>query len=214
MLEAATRLLLIRHGETAWNRATRIQGHTDIPLSTLGQVQASRLAEALVDEAIGAIYCSDLSRARQTAQAIADPRNLELKLDSGLRERSFGRFEGLSWQEIEQGYPEDAARWRRREPDFAVGGGESLRVFSERCLAAVRRAAATHPGQTVAIVAHGGVLDCLYRAAAHVALDAPRSWQLGNATINRLLATPGGFTLVGWNDDRHLAGLGADDIAA
>ena len=214
MLEAATRLLLIRHGETAWNRATRIQGHTDIPLSSLGQVQACRLAEALVDETIAAIYSSDLSRAQQTAQAIARPRDLDLRLDPGLRERAFGRFEGLSWQEIDQGYPEDAARWRRREPDFAIGGGESLRVFSERCLAAVRRAVAAHPGQTVAVVAHGGVLDCLYRAAAHIALDAPRSWQLGNATINRLLATPEGFTLVGWNDDRHLAALGGDDVAA
>ena len=63
-------------------------------------------------------------------------------------------------------------------------------------------------------MAHGGVLDCLYRAATRAELDAPRSWQLGNATVNRLLATPEGFTLVGWNDDRHLAGLSADDIAA
>jgi probable phosphoglycerate mutase len=64
------------------------------------------------------------------------------------------------------------------------------------------------------VVAHGGVLDCLYRAATRVALEAPRSWQLGNATINRLLATVEGFTLVGWNDDRHLDGLTVDDVTA
>lgn len=214
MLEEATRVILIRHGETTWNRATRIQGHTDIPLSALGLAQAERLAEALADEPLAAIYSSDLSRARATAEAVARVHGLSLRLDAGLRERAFGRFEGLSWQEIDQGYPEDAARWRRREPDFAVGGGESLNVFSARCLAAARRAAAAHPGQGIALVAHGGVLDCLYRAATQAALDAPRSWQLGNATINRLLATPEGFTLVGWNDDRHLAGLSADDIAA
>ena len=214
MLEEATRIVLIRHGETAWNRATRIQGHTDIPLSTLGLAQAERLAEALADEPLTAIYSSDLSRARQTAEALGRSRNLAIRLDAGLRERAFGRFEGLSWEEIDQGYPEDAARWRRREPDFPVGGGESLTVFSARCLAAARRAAAAHPGEGIALVAHGGVLDCLYRAATQVALDAPRSWQLGNATINRLLATSEGFTLVGWNDDRHLAGLTADDIAA
>lgn len=214
MLEQATRILLIRHGETAWNRATRIQGHTDIPLSALGLAQAERLAEALADEELNAIYSSDLSRARQTAEAVARARGLAVRLDAGLRERAFGRFEGLSWEEIDQGYPGDAARWRRREPDFAVGGGESLIAFSARCVAAARRAAAAHPGESIALVAHGGVLDCLYRAATQVALDAPRSWQLGNATINRLLATPEGFTLVGWNDDRHLAGLTADDIAA
>lgn len=214
MLEQATRIVLIRHGETAWNRETRIQGHTDIPLSSLGLAQAARLAEALADEDLEAVYASDLSRARQTAEALAGSRGLSVRLDAGLRERAFGCFEGLSWQEIEQRHPEDAARWRKREPDFPVGGGESLNVFSARCLEAAHRAAAAHPGQSIALVAHGGVLDCLYRAATRVALDAPRSWQLGNAAINRLLATPDGFTLIGWNDDRHLAGLSADDCAA
>lgn len=214
MLEQATRLILIRHGETAWNRATRIQGHTDIPLSPLGLAQAERLAEALADEPLAAIYSSDLSRARQTAEALARVQDLPVRLDAGLRERAFGRFEGLSWDEIAQGYPEESARWRRREPDFPVGGGESLTVFSVRCLTAARRAAAAHPGESIAVVAHGGVLDCLYRAATRVALEAPRSWQLGNATINRLLATVEGFTLVGWNDDRHLDGLTVDDVTA
>lgn len=214
MLEQATRVVLIRHGETAWNRATRIQGHTDIPLSPLGLAQAERLAQSLADEPLAAIYASDLSRARQTAEALARVQRLPVQLDAGLRERAFGRFEGLSWEEIAQAHPEDAARWRRRDPDFPVGGGESLVAFSARCLDAARRAAAAHPGACIALVAHGGVLDCLYRAATRVALEAPRSWQLGNATINRLLATSDGFTLVGWNDDRHLAGLSADDSAA
>ncbi len=214
MLEQATRLLLIRHGETAWNRETRIQGHTDIPLSALGLAQAERLAAALADEPFDAIYTSDLSRARQTAEALGRGRGLEIVLDAQLRERAFGRFEGLSWEEINQTYPEESARWRHREPDFAVGGGESLREFSARCLAAARRASSAHPGQSIVLVAHGGVLDCLYRAATRVTLDAPRSWKLGNATINRLLATVEGFTLIGWNDDSHLAGLSADDFGA
>lgn len=214
MLEQATRFIVIRHGETAWNRATRIQGHTDIPLSPLGLAQAERLAEALADEPLAAIYSSDLSRARQTAEAVASAHGLAVQVDAGLRERAFGRFEGMSWDEIAQQHPEDAVRWRKREPDFDVGDGESLNTFSARCLAAARRIVAAHPGENIALVAHGGVLDCLYRAATRTALDAPRSWQLGNATINRLLATCEGFTLVGWNDDRHLAGLSADDVSA
>lgn len=214
MLEQATRIVLVRHGETTWNRATRIQGHTDIPLSNLGVAQAERLAQALADEPLDAVYSSDLSRARQTAEALARMKGLCVQLDPGLRERAFGRFEGLSWEEIAQNHPEESARWRRREPDFQVGGGESLATFSARCLAAAQRAVAAHPGQNIALVAHGGVLDCLYRAATRTTLETPRSWQLGNATINRLLATSEGFTVVGWNDDRHLSGLSADDISA
>ena len=209
-----TELIVIRHGETDWNRQHRFQGQIDVPLNTLGLAQAERLAEALADEPLAALYSSDLSRARQTAEAVARRQGLVVRIDMGLRERAFGRFEGLSWDEIAQQHPEDAARWRKREPDFQVGGGESLNTFSARCLIAAQRAVAAHPGQAIALVAHGGVLDCLYRAATRTALDAPRSWQLGNATINRLLATREGFTLVGWNDDRYLAGLSADDVAA
>ncbi|MFG6415859.1 histidine phosphatase family protein [Roseateles sp. DC23W] len=206
--------MLIRHGETLWNRATRIQGHTDIPLSPLGLSQARRLAQALADEPLDAVYASDLTRALQTAEAVAQAHGRKVVTDAALRERAFGRFEGLSWDEINERYPDEALRWRRRDPDHPVGGGESLQAFSARCHTAVKRICDSHPGGNIAVVAHGGVLDCLYRAATRVTLQAPRSWQLGNASINRLLATSEGFSLIGWNDDRHLAGLGADDIAA
>jgi 2,3-bisphosphoglycerate-dependent phosphoglycerate mutase len=109
---------------------------------------------------------------------------------------------------VEAQWPDDARRWRQREPDFAPGGGESLTAFYARCVAACATLAARHRGQTILLVAHGGVLDCLYRAATRVALDAPRSWQLGNAAVNRLLHSEAGFTLVGWNDDRHLGAPG------
>jgi probable phosphoglycerate mutase len=95
-------------------------------------------------------------------------------------------------------------RWRSREPDFAPGGGESLAIFSARCVGAVLRIAAAHPGGSIAVVSHGGVLDCLYRAATGLALDAPRSWQLANASINRLLFHGEGLVLVGWDDQAHL----------
>ena len=102
-------------------------------------------------------------------------------------------------------------RWRRRDPDFGAPGGETLRDFFDRSVATVTRLAAAHPGQTIAVVSHGGVMDALYRAAARVALDAPRSWQLGNASINRLLYTPQGFTLVGWSDTYHLEDNSLDE---
>lgn len=202
-----TRLFALRHGQTAWNAEHRIQGHADIPLDEIGQRQAARLAQALAGEELAAIYSSDLLRARATADALAAASGLAVQADAALRERAFGRFEGATFTEIEQRWPEEAARWRRREIDFGPGGGESLLGFSARCVPALTQLAARHPGEAIAIVAHGGVLDCLYRAALGIELSAPRTWQLGNASINRLLYTGEGFVVVGWNDDAHLATL-------
>ncbi len=208
-LDSSTRILLIRHGETLWNRAARIQGHTDIGLSPLGLMQAERLALALQDEAIDAVFSSDLSRAAQTAEALTcrRPELPPLQRDAGLRERAFGAFEGLTFQQIAEQSPESSERWRRREADFCPPGGESLGDFYRRSLSTLQRLAEAHPGRSLLVVSHGGVLDCLYRAATGQSLQAPRSWALGNASINRLLFADGGFRLIGWNDEGHLEGL-------
>jgi probable phosphoglycerate mutase len=200
----ATRILAVRHGQTAWNADSRIQGHTDIELDALGEWQAEQVARALSDERLHAIYSSDLARACQTAAPLALRNGLRLQLDSGLRERAFGEFEGLSFAQIEQRWPDQAARWRRRDPEFGARGGEVLRDFRERVVAAVNRLALAHRGQCIALVTHGGVLDLLYREATRLPLDAPRTWQLGNAGINRLLHTDEGLALVGWADVAHL----------
>jgi len=202
--DGATRVVAVRHGETAWNAQLRIQGHTDIELNETGRWQATQLVRALADEGLHAVYSSDLQRAHATAQAVAVAAGLAVRPEPGLRERHFGSFEGLTFDEIAQHHPLDAQRWRRREPGFSPGNGESLERFYARCVDACSALAARHRGQTILVVAHGGVLDCLYRAATRLALDAPRSWQLGNAAVNRLLHTDAGFTLVGWNDNQHL----------
>jgi len=209
----ATRILAIRHGETAWNVDTRIQGQLDIPLNDIGRWQAHRLALAMAEEALDAIYSSDLLRAYETAQAVAAGSGRDIVTDVGLRERGFGEFEGLTFKEIEQRWPEQSERWRRRDPSFGPAGGEVLSDFYDRSVATVLRLAAVHPGQTIAVVAHGGVMDCLYRAATRLALDAPRTWQLGNASINRLLHSPQGFSLVGWSDTYHLEEASLDETA-
>lgn len=203
-LDATTRLIAVRHGETAWNQAARIQGHTDIPLNAVGTWQARRAAQALADEGLDAIYSSDLQRARDTAQAIGQAAGRAVHLDPGLRERHFGVLEGLTHHEIAERWPDDNQRWRQRDPQWGPSGGETLQVFYDRCLGTLTTLARRHPGQTVLVVAHGGVLDCFYRAANGLALDVPRSWTIGNAALNRLLYTPEGYTLLGWADDRHL----------
>ena len=200
----ATRIIAIRHGETAWNVDTRIQGHLDIPLNDTGLWQAQQVAQALAGEDIDAIYSSDLQRAWATAQAIAQTTGAPLTPDQGLRERSFGMLQGRTFTEIEAEHPEQARRWRQREPGFAPEGGESLLTLRERITATTERLARQHLGGLVVIVAHGGVLDVLYRAATGQELQAPRTWQLSNAAINRLLWTGSGLSLVGWADTQHL----------
>lgn len=206
-----TRIVAIRHGETAWNVDTRIQGHLDIPLNATGRWQATRMAGALVDEGIAAVYSSDLSRALQTAEALGEALDLRVVADTRLRERGFGIFEALTFAEVETRWPAEARRWAQRDPDFAPDGGESLRAVYARCIDAVNGLADAHPRQTIAIVAHGGVMDCLYRAATRLDLQTKRSWTLGNASINRLLHTGEGLTLVGWSDTRHLDGVELDE---
>ncbi len=199
-----TRVFVLRHGRTAWNAEQRLQGQLDVALDDTGRWQAQQLARALAGETLAAIYSSDLQRARDTAQALAGLTGLPLATDTGLRERCFGRLEGLTYAEVEAHWPDDALRWRLREPDFGPGGGESLHAFYERSVAAVTRLAACHAGAAIAVFAHGGVLDCLYRAAAGIELGAARTWQLGNASINRLLYTGERWRVVGWDDHAHL----------
>jgi len=208
---ALTRILAIRHGETAWNRETRMQGQLDIELSDTGHRQAACLARALADEVIDAIYSSDLARAVQTALPLAAARRIRVTTDPGLRERCFGVFEGLTYRDVAVRWPDDAERWHQRDPGYGPAGGEALRDFAARCVAALTRIAAAHPGQHIAIVTHGGVLDCLYRSAARIDLGAARSWAIGNASIHRLLFTDLGFTLVGWGDTAHLEDGALDD---
>ena len=200
----ATRIIAVRHGETAWNVDARIQGHLDVPLNGTGQWQSRQLAHALAHEPIAAIYASDLQRAHATAQAVADATGAPLVADPGLRERSFGALQGRTFAQIEAEMPEQALRWRKRDPDFAPEGGESLTALRERIAATTHRLAAQHMGGLVLLVAHGGVLDVLYRLATGQALQAPRTWLLTNAAINRLLWTPQGLSLVGWADTQHL----------
>jgi probable phosphoglycerate mutase len=206
-----TRIIAIRHGETAWNVGTRLQGHLDIALNETGLWQAGRVAHALADESIDAIYASDLLRAWQTASAIAHSCQCSLTAHQGLRERGFGEFEGKTYAEIEATWPEMSEQWRKREPHWAPPGGESLATLRERVLNTASALAQQHLGGQMVLVAHGGVMDILYRLATGQELQAPRAWNLGNAAINRLLWTPEGFTLVGWADTRHLESSNLDE---
>ncbi|MEI5999293.1 histidine phosphatase family protein [Paraburkholderia bengalensis] len=212
----ATQVLLIRHGETDWNRIKRIQGHIDIPLATSGVEQAQRLAERFAREAqagarLDAIYSSDLLRAQQTARPFADALGLPLQLREGLRERNYGAFQGHDSDEIALRFPDEYAQWQTRNPGFSPPEGESQRVFYHRVLHAIEPIVAAHPNGRIALVAHGGVLDCVYRFANGLPLDAPRTYALLNTSVNAVDFDGGHATVVSWADVAHLDGHSADD---
>lgn len=212
----ATQVLFIRHGETDWNRIKRIQGHIDIPLAQSGVAQAQQLATRLVREAregarLDAIYSSDLQRAQQTAQPAASALGLPLHLNSGLRERAYGVFQGHDSTEIEARFPDAYAVWQTRDPGFAPPGGESSREFYHRVLHAVESIVAEHPQGRIACVAHGGVLDCVYRFVNGISLDASRNYVLLNTSINTVEFDAGRARVLAWADIDHLTGSSDDD---
>jgi broad specificity phosphatase PhoE len=171
-----TTLLLARHGETDWNRELRIQGSSDIELNELGRKQARFLAQELTDVDLDAIYASDLSRASATAAAVAATHGLEVKVDPRLRERSFGSWEGLTREDLDE------------LPHGSHHDGETDDEVRERMLAAVRDIAAAHPGQQVLVVSHGGALNTLWHHALGVRIER---W--ANCEVYKLALRDHGF---------------------
>jgi len=215
-----TQILFIRHGETDWNRIKRIQGHIDIPLAESGVAQAQQLGARLAQDVqsgarLDAIWSSDLLRAQQTAQPIAEALGLPIQLTEGLRERNYGAFQGHDSDEISERFPDEYAHWQTRDPGFAPPEGESQREFYHRVLHALEPILAKHPGGRIACVAHGGVLDCVYRFANGLALDAPRAWPLLNTSVNFVDFERDDYVtqarVVAWGDVTHLGGISADD---
>jgi 2,3-bisphosphoglycerate-dependent phosphoglycerate mutase len=209
-----TPILLIRHGETLWNRAGRVQGWQDSPLTDIGCAQAEALAERLSGERIERLIASDLGRARQTAAPIASRLGIAIECDSGLRERNYGIFEGRTYADIERDDPEAYAYLARRDPAYVIPGGESGTAFSIRVLNALERIAGAHAGHRIAVVAHGGVLGVLYRHAAQQMPGAQGDYSLANASVNHVRFGEGRWTIEQWGDVAHLAQDSADDPIA
>lgn len=203
-----TELTFIRHGETDWNRQLRFQGQIDVPLNATGHAQAARLATRLAGEHFDALVCSDLQRAQETAAPLAGAWRLAPALLPGLREQSFGVLEGLDVPTIQDRHPDLWALWLEHAADYALPGGESLRQFHARVIAAVRQLAAEHPGRRLAVVTHGGVLDMLWRSAHGLSLDGLRRCEIPNTGINRLRWQDDGLHIEAWADAAHLDGPG------
>lgn len=208
--DGITPLALIRHGETVWNRAGRVQGTTDSPLSALGRAQAKAVGAAIA-ASIDVLIASDLGRAHDTARAIAAEGQHDIALDPRLRERCYGVLEGHTWVEVEQKFPDAWLRMTARDPAYAPPSGESANAFRDRVMDALHDIARAHQGRRVAIVTHGGVVGVLYRHVMNIPLDSRREYSLLNASINRFRRVTERWFLDVWGDVSHLEGLAAAD---
>ena len=201
---AATRICLVRHGETAWNAEGRVQGQIDVPLNDVGQAQARAVSAALGGERFTAIYSSDLVRVTQTAAPTALSLGLPVALDARLRERHYGMFEALTYAEVRTKHPQEYARFQAKELDYDFRSGESLREFNERSLACARALAQRHAGQSILVFTHGGVLEMVYRYAKNTGLASPRDFEIPNAAINRVEISGEAWRVLQWAECGHL----------
>lgn len=209
MTSQTTRLCFVRHGETDWNADQRMQGQRDLPLNADGLKQAEWAGPCFSGKTIAAIYSSDLLRARQTAKPIAEALKLPVTLLPALRERNFGRCEGLVGSEIVNIYPDDARALRVRDANYVLPGGESLRQVQQRVLDCIDRLARENAGQIIVVVTHGGVLDLIYRRACHMTLEQPRNFEIPNTGFNWVSICDNQWHIEQWADIAHLGERGA-----
>lgn len=206
-MKKRTRLILIRHGETEWNKSLRFQGHRDIPLSDTGREQARKIAHRLSCEKIDAAYASDLSRALETAQAIAEHHKLEVNVVPELKEINFGYWEGLTHKEIDSKYPEAMAQWLSNPQDTKIPGGESMNDVAERCRVGISGILADNPNKDVLVAAHGGVLRIVVAQALGLKLNDYWKFRLDNVSLNIIDYYENGRAIVNvLNDTSHLIG--------
>jgi 2,3-bisphosphoglycerate-dependent phosphoglycerate mutase len=200
----STRVLVVRHGETQWNIAARIQGHADSPLTAAGESQAAAIGARLAGEGFDRLFSSDLGRAMRTARAIAERTGHEIVADARLRERNYGVAEGLTYGEIDVEHPDVFSRVRETDPDYVVPGGESRRQLFERVREAFESLALAADGQCIAVVCHGGVLASLYRHVHGIPVGAAHAIPIPNASYNALTFDAGRWHVEMWGDTAHL----------
>ena len=202
------RWFMVRHGETDWNIEGRAQGQTDTPLNQRGHAQAQLVGSRLASVEFAAAYASDLSRVTETADPIVGGRNLELQTMSDLREKRYGRWEGMSYKDVEEQYPELFQRLFQDDIHFAPPDGESDSDVYRRVGAATETLRSAHDGdENVLIVAHGGTLRAMLVNLLKMPAEYMWRFKLANGSLSVVsLYTDGGATLDLLNDTNHLGG--------
>ncbi len=207
-----TRICLVRHGETEWNAERRIQGQIDIGLNDTGRRQAVAAGRWLKGAGVVALYSSDLKRAWTTALAIGAEIGLAPVPVPEMRERRYGVFEGLTYDEARARYPDGYGAFEGRNADYAFENGESLKAMFARVTDKLQQIAAAHPGRNVVVVLHGGVLDVINRFVRGNPLEMPRDFLIPNAGINWISVVDGQWQLDTWGETDHLEPGALDEL--
>jgi alpha-ribazole phosphatase len=200
-----TKLILIRHGQTVWNKELKYQGHSDVALTAAGSEQATLVAQRLAGEEIAAVYASDLSRAFITAQAIAKSRKLQVMPITDLREINFGQWEGLTYEQINARWPDILSKWYFSPDEVNIPGGESFRELKERAMRVINELVARHPKQTIVVVSHGGTIRTILCAALNIHLNYVWNIQQDNTAVNIIKYYRDRPVVTLMNDTHHLA---------
>lgn len=208
-----TQLIIVRHGQTQWNLKLIRQGHLDSPLTEKGVAQARALGERLARESFTALYSSDLGRALQTAQMIAEATGHKIVTDARLRERHLGIFQGLNGDEIREKYPEEYRLHRTVGPTYIIPDGESVEQQVARNVEYLKEIAERHLGEKIVVVTHGGVLSGLFRHTFSIPFTVPRRFEFTNASLNVFNYEDGNWFLQTWGDISHLGSVGTVDGA-
>jgi broad specificity phosphatase PhoE len=205
--EHMTHIILVRHGRTPWNKDKIFRGTIDIPHDEVGTQEASLVGEWLKNETIHAAYCSPLSRARDTALAVARHHGLEVQDLPGIIDLNYGDWQGLPLAEVKVKYADLYRQWETAPHTVRFPNGETLDEVRERALAAVEQVLKAHPGQVVLLAAHRVVNKVL--CAAFIGLDNSHFWRIGQDTtaINRFQWTGSTWNIMLLNDTCHLRGM-------
>lgn len=202
---AQTLIILVRHGQTEWNRIERFRGRADVPLNATGLAQAEATAQRVAAQwKAVAIYSSPLSRALKTAEAIAHHTHLPVQVHPGLGDIDYGEWQGLSPEEVRQHWPTELETWYNHPHLAHIPGGETLNEVRQRATAALKELTALHPGQSLALIAHTVVNRLILLEVLGLSND--RFWHLRQepCAINLFQVEAGDFTLITLNDTCHL----------
>ncbi|MBN1950589.1 MAG: histidine phosphatase family protein [Bacteroidales bacterium] len=195
-----TYVTMIRHGETEWNIAMRLQGMGNSDLTEKGILQARQAAQILRHRHFDQLISSDLQRAVDTAMILNEYHQMELRTEVSLRERNFGIMEGLTREEIQLKYPDTYQGYMNRMDSYQIPEGESLIDFFARVTKGVTKISEECRGKKILIVTHGGVLDCMMRMIFDIPLTAPRKFSIYNASVNEFSYHRGEWNLSTWGN--------------
>ncbi len=200
----AGKIILIRHGETIWNKQRKCQGFSDIPLNETGKEQAALLATALKSVPLSAVYSSDLVRAKKTGDMVAEQHKLKVVTDARFRELNQGDLEGSSLSDLLADHPDLLKKWLEKPADVKMPGGESMRTLQKRAAKAMKDIIENHLDETVCVVAHNLCILSIICDSINLDLNNFRKLKMDNASISILKHSGGGLSLITINDTHHL----------